>query len=230
MDLELKHLGQTLAVGGFAVFMALYLVRSFFPSFAARLFAKSDKLSVQHVALLFALALAAGILLEDFSKHYAARRSGLKNDVLEMILDSDKELRLRSLFDVPEAGPDRLEVKPRAIAMELAKVKGRNQSVENYLESIHKITRSWEANKKQAGDNPPPPVVIQGRNAVEAFEGAANGVYYEAKNRVYREATYFTELSEISNRMDFTRSGISLPDRRDRLCRLRDHRHFSCHL
>lgn len=197
MDIELKHLGQTLAVGGFAVYATIFLIRVCRAKWIPQFFEAADgKLQLQHTAVYLALVLAAGVVLEDVSKNYVARRASFFTEFFYLVLDTDKELRLRSLFTIIRFNDTEISAVPKGIFRELQKLPPSNEVVKSYLEEIQQYFR------------PPatPRIEVIGKDSVDAFLNAIDGVYYNAKNIVYREDTYFHELSDLSDRMDFTRS------------------------
>jgi hypothetical protein len=201
MDLELKTLGQTLAVGGFAVYATLLLVRICRAEWVPRFFSSEDgKLQLQHTAVYLALVFAAGIILEDVSKNYAARRTTFLSSVFNEVLDSDNELRLRSLFKDVTLTDSKIELTPRPILRELQHLTPPHKAVEPHFKTINDFISPLAAVPV------PLPLAIDTKKAVSDFRAAVDGVFYDAKNLVYRDDNYYKELNEISTRIDFTRS------------------------
>lgn len=218
MELEIKHLGQTLAVGGVAIYSVLFLLRTiqhpWIPTFFARRktppasavgavippapsASSTPKVPFQRQVVVLTLILAAGILLEDWSKHYAAGRTSLKDNILlNWILDHDRELRLRSLFDVVETNDKQTVLKPRPLANELLE-STQTRKVQTYYQAVKLMV--------DPAGNKPAQITIPAAD-VEKLQSAINGMFYDAKNRVYQQDNYFSELTEISNRADFTRA------------------------
>ena len=201
MDLELKHLGQTLAIGGFAVYASLLLVRicraKWIPSFFRAGSAKPD---FQHAAVYLALTFAAGVVLEDASKSYVTHRALFNPPFMDFILSSESELRFRSL--VREATMSRNEITGEALPLmnELQSIGSPPGHVEAFLKTIR------AAMQPSAGTDGTLAIHVTGEDSVKALFGAIDGVYYDAKNRVYRQDTYFRELSDIAERINSTRS------------------------
>lgn len=259
MDLELKTLGQTLAVGGLFVAGVCYLLKlkteRWIPDF---LRLPGEKLHLLHGALYLALIFGCGIIIEDFSAAYANQRAVVSTGAtapvfgvwekivfktLDPFLDTDKELRLRSLFDVKEFDGtgnkgDKATLVLNDLSLDLWKAlipkekkfrKDRKEKKElvkpRLLEHFQPFQKTLTAvyeqsNKKNAPDSTPNEkkapvsmpdklknqnVHIEGEDLVTLTE-AVNGLYYAAKNRVFKENNHFQELSTISNRIDFTRS------------------------
>src|SRR5580698_3863037 len=101
MDFELKHLGQTLVVGGLGVYATLFLVRVFRSSNASFFTSNDQKLQFQEAAVYLTLIFSSGILLEDVSKNFVADRPDWPwlRGAFQKLLDSDKNLRFSTMFD-----------------------------------------------------------------------------------------------------------------------------------
>lgn len=156
----------------------------------------SSTSKLQHGAVYLALVLAAGVVLEDISKNYAARRASFFPELFNYVLDADNELRFRSLFTVVTLTDDKITASPRGIFRELQMLPFGHQGVKPHrIEILNQIPSPV-----------PTEITVTGKDQVAALLRAIDGVFYDAKNQVYREETYFNELSEISDRMDFTRS------------------------
>ncbi len=209
MDLALKDLGQTLAVGVFAVFGLVYLATLCKPSWKARV---SSILNNSHklyqFGMILALVFAVGVLIEDVSKNYTAERVddsiifNISSTIFNYIVDTDKALRLRSLFSVHHFSDNYIEFSPAPVYESLKIVN-------------HKDPR-FIRNKNILTDIPTLPCVdekkietcqrVKGQTEIKKQADAINQIYYDAKNRVYKENTYFTELQEIEKRVNFARS------------------------
>lgn len=200
MELELKDLGQTLAIGGFTVFGLVYLLSLLKPSWSAVFTSLSfDSNKFYQSAMLAALVFAAGILVEGVSKNSSAERwSGA--DLFNYILDTDKELRLRSLFTVHEYAQDHVDFTPNPIYEDLTSIHSNDQSFTKHLDVIKSYTAPCP------GKEPKDCIRVSGLDHVKNLQKAVNGIYYAAKNRDYQEGNYFNELRGIENRFDFARS------------------------
>jgi hypothetical protein len=201
MDLELKHLGQTLAVGGFAVYASLLLVRVCRAKWVPRFFhQKDDKAGIQHTAVYLALTFAAGVVLEDGSKSYVTKRASVNPPFLDIILNSESELRFRSLARDATVKKDEIRAELLPLMEQVQSVPSAPQHVTSFFNKIRAVTSPATSSEVN------PKLSVSGEQQVSAILGAVDGVYYDAKNRVYREETYFRELSDISERLNFTRS------------------------
>ncbi|MDI1311785.1 hypothetical protein [Prosthecobacter sp.] len=135
MDFELKHLGQTLAIGGFAIYAILYLLRICRERWVPQFFCTQDDENsrpkglnkrsnnkFETTAIYLSMVLAAGIVVEDISKNIVSWRDDPLTSVLkdkigknikewlnDWVLDKDSELRFRSLFSVSNDPVDPLQ-------------------------------------------------------------------------------------------------------------------------
>lgn len=203
MDLELKPLGQVLVIGAFAVYAILYLTRICHVTWMPRFFdQKQAKNHVSDTAVYLAVAFAVGVVLNDVSKSIVAQRNAegphaeaeeafLARVINHCVLDTEKELRFRSLFKVKHH-----EIYAKSICLELLNLPQPDDTIRPYLETIKASIDSSGRSKIDLTD----------KDAAEALRAAVNTIYYNAKNRIYREQTYFGELSAISDKLDFTRS------------------------
>lgn len=202
MDLELKHLGQTRAIGGCALFGVWHLLRILSRKRANALNAAAKlrgqwALSAVYLAVVFVL----GIFLEDFSKSYAAERGFGLSWIFNLVLESDKNLRLRSLYNVERFDAGTIIATPKPIVFDLLECRNIDTNVMPFRDVIR------DAMCTKNGSNV---CAIEGAAQVQAFQRAINGIYYYAKNRDYRETTYFNELMAIQDRGDFARSFVLL--------------------
>jgi len=79
MDLELKHIGQTLAVGGFFIFSLFQLIRIFHPSWVSGITSLASGQKLYESAMILAIVFAAGILVEDVSKNVVSERTKISD-------------------------------------------------------------------------------------------------------------------------------------------------------
>lgn len=202
MDLELKNLGMTLAIGGFAVYGILFIIKICRAKWVPRFFSVEEgKLQIQHAAVYLALVLATGIILEDVSKNYAARRTNFLSTVCNFFVDSDNELRLLSLFKDVELSDTKVKLTPKPIFRELQLVKPKHLVVEQHLAVINSHIPPGAGISAHST-----PCTIDSKQNVEAFRGALDGLFYDAKTLVYRNDNYNKELTDISMRLDFSRA------------------------
>jgi len=209
VDLAIKDLGQTLAVGVFAIFGLVSL-------FALSRRASKDEifkfLNSEHkfyqTALALVVVFATGVLVEDVSKNFAAERfddSAIFNVIsttFNYLIDTDKELRLRSLFTVHYSSAQEIELSETPIYANLMSVNDKNQHILKNKDILTAIPVSPCIRNGQRSSCKR----IQGNAQIRDQANAANQLYYIAKNRVYKESTYFTELQEIEKRINFARS------------------------
>ena len=136
MDLELKNIGQTLAIGGFAIFSFFHLVgyiKASWKSHLTSLFAGDQKFP--KAAMLLALIYAAGMLVEDASKNVTMERWRVIS-----ILDTDKELLLKSLFERVDSSSEQYTLQPNPLYQDLMSV-GHNDSY--FTKHSDKIIEAW---------------------------------------------------------------------------------------
>lgn len=229
MNFELTALGQTLAIGGFALFSIIHLLKILQPRCVPRFISSSDgQLQLQYVPVYLALVFGTGILLEAASKRVANRDFPDQYNFFANQLDTDQTLRLRSLFyvkdlqvDEDERTEDFAEIKPRAIASELLQLAPPPGSLLEHFNWIKNIVEegSQAVNNKleNNGNNPISAVPctserdkgyfrVSGHKRIVDLLGHVNGLYYAAKNHAYSHDTYFEELSKIEGRVIFARA------------------------
>ena len=195
MDLELKNLGQTLAIDGFVIFGLFSIVSIFKPDWASglRLFSDRDH-KLHESAMILALIFATGILAEDVSKNSIPESVG-ESAALSYLEFTDEVSLLKNLFEVRHHSKDHLEIKPKPVYIDLMDVANTDQYFTNHSNRIKAcITNNYDFNQ------------IVGENKIKELQFAVKGIYYVAKNRVYRESNYFNELQDIKTRVDFSSS------------------------
>jgi hypothetical protein len=206
MDLELKHLGQTLAVGGFAIFGFFHMIslckRRWVPAFP---FSSEGAHKLHESAMILALIFATGILLEDVSKNIVAERWPI-SPLFNYILDTDRELRLRSLFEVNSQSAQHIDIKPNGIYDELSETRHDDTIFQYYWTKVQSAIKSDPKVNKGRRSEIESYTRINGDGQVRDFQAWVNGIFYAAKNHVYGKDTYYGELDDIEKRIDFTRS------------------------
>src|ERR1700752_409416 len=217
MDLELKNIGQTLAIGGFAVFGLFHLINLCKPSWKSKLTSLlTGDQKFPKAAMLLALIFAVGMLVEDISKNFMAERWRVAG-ILYTPFDTDKQLLLKSLFEVKSSsGPYVLQQKP--LYKDLMEVEHDNKYFLKHSADITKIIETGkiidESKKTVHPDcfKEKPDCFEVDMHSVGDEKGhlrvAVAGMFYAAKNRVYAEENYFNELREIVARINFARSII----------------------
>jgi len=198
MDIELKHLGQTLAIGGLAVYGVLFLVRVCRTDLVPKFFgATEDKFQLQQTAVYLALIFGAGILLEDVSKNFVAERPGWFVSPFQKLLGTDKDLRFSSLFShqTYTNGVERLL--PSALLCETLQAPPPHAAVAAHYNTVKRYVTNLSDS---------PAIDLPSAAELASLKDAINNIYYDAKNRVYRQDNYFSELSDMANRLHFTRA------------------------
>lgn len=229
MELDLKDIGQTLAVGALGVFGLLALVRIFLKTTLIRVLVKRLREPLKgtfldhrhHIfvgAVYLALIFAFGITLEDLSKNIVAERSPR---VLEWLyheyIPTDKVLRVETLFEfidppLPISTPSddiylsrkadsgSIVAKPIPLAFELADA--RLLGTDRSMDTD--ILQRWLVNPDCRRDALEGPVglLVNGHD----LENLINRVYYVAHNDVYLKESVVHEMEKIEARMDFARA------------------------
>lgn len=200
MDLDLKNIGQTIAIGGVVVYTLIIIGKIFFPNWQIRFFHSSEnKTHLQEAAVSLALIFAIGLVLEDVSKNISSGREYFSGKWLNYIVDSDRNLRFKSFFDVNN------------LNLYFSKIENKNSSLYN---AYYVVSYSEEDKIKEDADARFIAITIKAKEnyaenkiaITDELISAANGFFYIAKNNVYAVKNYFDELTEIESRVDFTRS------------------------
>lgn len=209
MDLALKDLGQTLAVGMFAVFGLVYSVTLFSASWKQRVVnTLTGRHKLHQTGMILALVFATGVLIEDLSKNYTAERVDddilfkISSAVFNFVVDTDRDLRLRSFVSVHNSANDYLEFSPAPVYESLMSFDHTDERFtrnKNALTNIPSTGCRLEREQKKCRR-------VEGETRINHQANLINQMYYDAKNRVYQESTYFTELQEIEKRLNFARS------------------------
>jgi hypothetical protein len=220
MDFELKHLGQTLALGGFTIYFLLLLWKVILtlwdkPDESAPKRGShnaphprekgEDKINwnMPEAAVFLALALAIGILLEDVAKAGAATRSDFLGGYFASVITNDGDLRIRSLLEdirVRTAPALAVTAKPKPIFTELQNTAPPQPPVGHYFDELRQI------HAIPSGDDKGLIILKYSNDEPAQFLASVQGAYYTAHNLVYRNANYYTEFTEISDRLEFTRA------------------------
>src|SRR4051812_6378548 len=188
MGIELKDLGQTLAVGALAIYCLLILYRAGTQRDSSTIFSVKGSRDWQGGAVYLAAALAAGIILQDVSKRYVAGQAFFMHRPIGAALGDERELRAESLFEVKCWTPSHIRlIKSKPIYPTLVNSAPSQPAIQR-LVSLTSIDGAVDIADDEA-DHP----------KVESFGNAVNSVYYAARNEVVRTETYFKELSEIGN-------------------------------
>lgn len=211
MELDLKHLGQTIAIGSFVFYSILLLLKLCRPNRNYNfLNSHQANISLQEMIVYLALVFGIGIVLEDVSKNVTAQRDslwGFGEIINDYALDSDSEIRLRSLFTVESFSESKAELNKTPIFNEIIKLKKEenkiNDIVDSHIKTLESILNKHITYKEVNGENKEFSIV-EGKEDIKNLKVSVNGIYYSSKNSVYRDPQYYNELSEIQSRIDFT--------------------------
>ena len=235
MELELKELGLTLTVGGLAFFGFSQIIRILNgddeDAEPMRLRSEGGETDFRKWLAYVAVIFALGIFLEDFTKEVSAERDPEANTFFRGVIDTDRNLRLRSMFDVRSTlwqglksqynalvlndyDDARLIVRPKDIFGGLAALTNLAHPNHAFVMKLTDITATLEKHRKAQpqtdSDNKVASAFEIEATSVAGFKKEVNELYQIAKNRVYKEDTYFHELQEIHGRVDFSRSCVLL--------------------
>jgi hypothetical protein len=196
---------------------------------------KGDQLSWQTSTfyfVVFAIVLAAGLVLQDASKTFSSGRAqtmflGLeRGDCRETkirlfenrFIGSDDEIKMRCLFQkvVFEDGNFKGNTTPLLDELNKSKLMFKNEAVLNDFDCLRRPASNAISVSYEPVEYFPEPFVrktnyeevwrLNEEANVRRLEKAVDGAYYAAHNIVYCNTEYFQELSEIAARLDFTRS------------------------
>ncbi len=222
MDLELKNLGQTLALGGVALTILTGVARSWgirirplqlFP------IARMDKYELVSGAVLLAFIFAAGIIAEDYSRDITSRRSrSVFAPLLSRFIRSDSEARFGALVVLPGMRSDKKSggekfMESRALASEvLHTLEKQTNNLSNDINRSLKLLRSVVSQEVTAHDFEIIRALRSGTieskhaknySAYRTHISLVDPLYYYCKNRAFQNPQYFRELQDIQDRLKF---------------------------
>lgn len=180
MSIDLNDFAATLAIGGGSVFLTFLLINIFFNlNFIQKSFFGVN-FSKQAILLLM-ISFSFGVLIEDISNEY----SDIDNPFLLKTLDFPQESDIRSN----------------------ALLGFSREDVANCVDK-RPVVKSFGLDFVKAGHLPrqPEDPDLYCEWIRDIFQISTTSLYYEAKSVVYREDNYFSELSKIQSRIDFSRS------------------------
>jgi len=175
--------------------------------------------SVALVILTF-VCLGLGVVIEDFSDIFAEEDDAWYSWCTLFTVVPDNHLKVDTLFDtnfnwwnkrdewvIPEPNPlARSFARHDQFSTESPKY---GTAVEEYLDVYIRDrlgTLSENETLKEAATELRNVIWKDENDFKKYFERASRAVYYAARNRVSREATYFQEVRRIQDRIDFSRS------------------------
>jgi len=199
MHLDVADFGATLAIGAFLIVLVEFVLLAFYKNTlwlpfkdalgpvidrAGGAESKSESLTMSFgaAAMLLALTFVLGMLIENVSHHFADTSLWLQDF---KVLPREETLKTAALFG------DSKSARFAPLALDLA--------------DHHLISRYGGNDGKAVED-----AVIVGTREDHTIENklpnVATQLYYAAKNAVYRDPSYYNELSRIKMRIDFSRS------------------------
>ncbi|TLD70198.1 hypothetical protein FEM03_13490 [Phragmitibacter flavus] len=204
MDLELKTLGQTLAVGGLAIFLVIVWVAALLrdPEWPIQKLARMDEgFPLIRGSLFLSIVLVTGILCENYSRRVASGRGHLPfKGIFSFFIESDKQIRLRSLLTVHKFKDDFIEVALSPIAVETLQLPQIGSLLPYQRESIQHIVDASRLYPKNRDHR----FRIKGIDECSIFVESINAMYYLGKNAAFRHENHFLELREIEARFNFS--------------------------
>ena len=201
MGLELKQFGQTLAVGAFAMLGFWLILRMLKGDLLKNILPSEDRLKQINLVfngVLLAFVFAVGIILENFSKHIVAERDPPIEYVRKLFgynLRKDKETRFDVLFKQEDEN-----FKPNDFCTRLESESYFNSLPDYIIKSY--LDTNTDVNKFRFDTSK--------INMDKKLLIATNYLNNNAKDRVFQENNYYTELIALTSRMDFLRAFIFL--------------------
>lgn len=197
MNLDLSEFVGTLCIGGGIILGLAILIRAFVGVELVSIVERLDGKLLGNTFVLTMAAFALGMVAEDASDHYVdtdgqflqktlgfATESEIRTGVL--LGRSGEIISRASDASAKEAEWQNLARAYANLGLFSAQDPEFGTKIEQAIKSKSKLIHSPDLNK--------------------LIRITVNGVYYQAKNTVYREDNYFKELGLIQNRIDFARS------------------------
>ena len=192
MNLEIKSLGQTLAIGVLALVTLRILIRLHFPRTETSREEPGSQTMLKG-AFYVAIAFAFGIMAEDFSRSVVGKPPpGLLKRVWpkDILLASHQVTRTSCLFTLGQTNGSNRKIKGvEAIGRDLAR---------HHLISFYGGEHGPLVEERIVSQGPLP--------TFEQASAVATALYYQAKNILYQHPSYYQDLSTISLKVDFARS------------------------
>lgn len=220
MQIDLKELFATLAVGIFFIFGFEFIILNFFgKSFFIEIFKDAEKETHKYViaGVMLTLCFIFGMVMEDISNkfvdedHYLAKRGiitpddNLKFEVFfgEDIHNSDTEDFVKKLKES--------DFVQKAARHDLLRRFGEKESIEfeNYIESLWTNPQNQTFEKyldQQYKDEN----AFNKATAEDKLKNVVLKFYYNAKSEVYQNQSYYDELKRIQQRIDFSRAMVAI--------------------
>ncbi|MBK7706470.1 MAG: hypothetical protein IPJ30_11995 [Acidobacteria bacterium] len=183
MEFDFKEVTTTLVIGGYLLFGLEFLLYIYLRSGAALFLLRILKRNriTQYAMIIpgIVLCFSFGMLLETMSDKYADEDTFLQSWLYSWISDTDDTIKRDALFSMGD-GSFLIEAARAGI---LDKFEGGEQ----FKSELLSANPDWAEMKQK-------------------HKSTAVRMYYHAKNVVYKEQTYFSELQKIQMRIDFSRS------------------------
>lgn len=187
MEFDLKEISITLVLGAYALFGIELLAYVFFGSTLLRRLQKHGSLTEgRALSLIVTGCFAVGMLIEDLSNKFVDTDTPHLTRALAAVnLRTDDQIKWQTLY-----GPDpSLKVRPLG-----AEIACRGLLTHFLGTGADRIERQIVEHRRISPSDK------------DLWASVARQFYYTAKNRVYREDTYYDELKHIQMRIDFSRS------------------------
>jgi hypothetical protein len=204
MEVDLKDFFQSIAVGGFALFLIWAWLRSgpvrlynFVKSYAP----SRENTMVQYVVYV-PLFLALGMFIETISS---------KEWFNKCLKQQDRDLVLRHLAGVSNLNDTAIQASSHPLLLRLLKVSVNDSNlVQESTNLVDLMGVKWTNQSNQIVLQLSPLETtrtfrIEGEKKTN-FMAAFEAIYFTAKNRVVRNPTYHAELSRIESRANFARA------------------------
>ena len=209
MEFDLNDLVQTLAVGGFVLYGLYTLYCVFVPEPACGENDPADKSlfgpdGLPIKAVFVAVCFAIGLIMEGVGSNLPDELTALSNKdqscwrklvgKLTWPVTDSSELRARSLFKVTEITPEHFIGEPKPLFKELLQFADPPPQLASYKTNL----TGGQLNL----DN----WTNVYTNDVKGYLRNVDVVFFTAKNRVFREDNYHSELMDLQRRFSFARA------------------------
>lgn len=212
MQLDLKELAATLAIGAFFFFGVEFIFLNFFGRGPmTKIFQDFDKSVHQYVigAVIITLCFIFGMVIEDASNKFVDDDTWL---VTAELLHSDENIKYNVFFEkqisLSETEEFRDAVRKSVFVQKACKnnlFKDLGNDDENkFVEYLKKLKNpDYQATFAEYLNS-------DETTARDKLKNVAKNFYYNAKNAVYRNQTYYDELKKIQLRIDFSRAMVAV--------------------
>ena len=195
MDLDLKELAATLAIGAFFIFGVEFINLNFFRRTISSKFITNVETS-QYVVGAFAIALCFvfGMVVEDVSNKFVDENSWLSASHL---LEPDDEIKTDVFF-----GDKPWQSFSSPFAEQASKYRLLGAHTDRRGEALEDYYFHAKCGAPSAAPDPTPDR--------HDLTSVAKKFYYNAKNVAYQQDNYYDELKKIQLRVDFSRALVAV--------------------